>query len=138
MAAYKEMVEMLGEEGIDVVSCEDSEMSAEAQEIDKALRKLSLKDRADAILNYMAHDGDVMTIVRGRMNWELFDYVDDMNIAEGQMVDTNENAWYAAMGRTLFKEGEDVMQSVYIDDYNDSKDMKEILLKKARDKVLMG
>ena len=55
----------------EVVWIEDQPMSEKAQLLTDVLKGMNIKERSIAVLDMLAHDGDVMQVVRARMIFEL-------------------------------------------------------------------
>lgn len=55
----------------DVVWVEDQPMSDKAVELTNVLKGMSIKERSRAVLDMLAHDADVMQVVRSRMTFEI-------------------------------------------------------------------
>ena len=61
---------MSGKEDDDVW-IEKEELTPAGKALTDIVRKMSIVERANAVLDMLAHDQDVMDIVRSRMNWEI-------------------------------------------------------------------
>ena len=94
---------------------EDQPMCEKAEEITKILKGMSLRDRAHVILDVMSHDGDLMEVVRGRMNWELRMVVEGSaeKVRKEKFLDVPEKQVDETYGCLLTKEAEDVMRVVF-------------------------
>ena len=55
----------------DVVWVEDQPISDKAVELTNVLKGMSIKERSRAVLDMLAHDVDVMQVVRSRMTFEI-------------------------------------------------------------------
>ena len=97
---------------------EDREMSPKAKELTDVLKGMNIRERALAVLDMLAHDADVMQIIRVRMNWEIRNAVFE-TLNEENRGDITQAMADAIYGQTLFQEVEDVMPVVFEDEFNE-------------------
>ena len=86
-------------------------MSAEAAAMSEIIKKMSIVERAVAVLDMLSHDEEVMAIVRSRMNWELRNAVIEGTKALHREV--SERELLGAFGYALSSECDDYMRVAF-------------------------
>ena len=92
-------------------------MSAEAAAMSEIIKKMSIVERAVAVLDMLAHDDEVMAIVRSRMNWELRNAVIEGTKALNREV--SEHEILGAFGYAISTECDDYMRVAFPEQYEE-------------------
>ena len=92
-------------------------MSAEAAAMSEIIKKMSIVERAVAVLDMLSHDEEVMAIVRSRMNWELRNAVIEGTKALHREV--SERELLGAFGYALSTECDDYMRVAFPEQYEE-------------------
>ena len=92
-------------------------MSAEAAAMSEIIKKMSIVERAVAVLDMLSHDEEVMAIVRSRMNWELRKAVIEGTKALHREV--SERELLGAFGYALSTECDDYMRVAFPEQYEE-------------------
>ncbi len=90
-------------------------MSPEAAAMSEIINKLGIVERAVAVLDMLAHDDEVMAIVRSRMNWELRNAV--IEGTKKLQREVSERDVLGAFGYALSTECDDYMRVAFPEQY---------------------
>ena len=103
------------------VYIEDLPMSPEAERMTEIIKKMDIKGRSMAVLDMLAHDGDVQQVVRGRMNWELREAIRDVVIEEQKNLPNVDLSmiFHKLFSSAMSKECETIMLAVFPDEYEE-------------------
>ena len=106
----------------EVIWIEDQPMSAKAQELTDVLKGMNIKERSIAVLDMLAHDGDVMQVVRSRMIFELREVIQesvDEVLSKENVLHRNGylHSINELLGSSLSKECDTVLPIVFPDDF---------------------
>lgn len=92
-------------------------MSKEAAAMSEIIKKMSIVERAVAVLDMLAHDEEVMAIVRSRMNWELRNAV--IEGTRKLQREVTERDVLGAFGYALSMECDDYMRVAFPEQYEE-------------------
>ena len=119
---------------IEEVYIEDRELTDNGKAIHDVLRGLSLRDRVLAVLDYLGHDEDMMSIIVSRCNWEIANAIEEQMIADG--CDLDEDGLHRLFGSVSYKRFKEDVAAFFPDEYQDGIDRIEMLRARAIRKEL--
>jgi len=119
MAERKDVFEMMAQAGIEDVSAEDQELTYDGKMLKQLMEGKNPRDRAETILEYMAHDPEVFPLVFYRIVWEMIGFIDLERAANGEPDGLNGGDVNALIGKRFREMGTDVVVRTWPDAYND-------------------
>lgn len=115
----KNVFEMMEQAGIEDESVEDKELTYDGKMLKQLMEGKNPKERAETILEYMAHDSEVFPLVFYRIAWELTGFVDLERAANGEPDGLNGGDVNAFIGKRFRDMGTDVVVRTWPEEYND-------------------
>ena len=106
----------------EVIWIEDQPMSDKAKELTDVLKGMNIKERSIAVLDMLAHDADVMQVVRSRMIFELREAIQesiDEIMKEDKRMHCNSPmpSINELLGSSLSNECDTVLPIIFPDDF---------------------
>ena len=107
---------------------EDQPMSPEAERMTDIIKNMDIRGRSMAVLDLLAHDGDVQQVVRGRMNWELREVIRDAVIEEQKNLPNVDLSmiFHKMFSEAISEECEIIMKAVFPEEYEEEMDGKPL------------
>ena len=114
MTAEK-VFEAMADKDIDAVQVADKPLTCDGKMLEQLMDGKDTRERAETILNYMAHDSDVLTAVFHRLVWEHFVFMKMADLTQSEPL--KEEVFDEMFGNTMSGMAREIVSKTWPEHY---------------------